>query len=82
MPLLLLLLLLLSEPLFLPFPLSLPLPLLSLLGVGPSGDTVVPAVVGAEAAAAEEGSLLLRAWSRTRRPITGPLSGPSQSPRV
>jgi hypothetical protein len=43
---------------------------------------VVPVAVGAEVAAAADGTLLLRAWSRTRRPGSGPPSGPARSPRV
>jgi hypothetical protein len=41
-------------------------------GEGPPEGMVVPAVVGAEAAAVMEGTLLLRAQSRTWRPIPGP----------
>jgi hypothetical protein len=66
------------------FPLPLPLPLPPLLGEGerPLEDMAVPAAVSAEAALAVEGALLLRAQSRTRKPIPGPPSGPAQSPRV
>jgi hypothetical protein len=35
-----------------------------------------------EVAAAAEDTLLLRAWSRTWRPILGPPSYPAQSPQV
>jgi hypothetical protein len=51
-------------------------------GEGPPEDMVVPAAAGVEAAAATEGALLLRARSRTRRPIPGLPSGPARSPRV
>jgi hypothetical protein len=51
-------------------------------GEGPPADTAVPTVVGAEAAAAAEGSLLIRARSRTRRPVHGAPSGPARSHRV
>jgi hypothetical protein len=51
-------------------------------GEGPPEDMAVPTAVGMEAAAAMEGALLLRAWSRTRRPVPGPPSGPARSPRV
>jgi hypothetical protein len=39
-------------------------------------------VVGAEAATAAEGALLLRVQSRTRRPILVSPSGPARSPQV
>jgi hypothetical protein len=42
---------------------------------------MVPAVVDAEATAAE-GALLLRVQRRTRSPVLGPLSGPARSPQV
>jgi hypothetical protein len=51
-------------------------------GERPPEDTVVFAVVGVEAAAAMEGTLLLRVRSRMRRPVTGPPSGPGRSPQV
>jgi hypothetical protein len=51
-------------------------------GEGPLEDMVVDVVVGTEAAAAMEGALLLRAQSRTWRPVPRPLSGPAQPPRV
>jgi hypothetical protein len=49
---------------------------------GAPEDMAVPSATGVEAAAAAEGALLLRARSRTRRPIPGPPSGPARSPRV
>jgi hypothetical protein len=45
-------------------------------GEGPLEDMAVPAAAGVE------GALLLRARSRTRRPVPGPPSGPARSPRV
>jgi hypothetical protein len=51
-------------------------------GEGPPEDMAVPTAAGVEAVAAAEGALLLRAWSRTRRPVPGPSSGPARSPRV
>jgi hypothetical protein len=51
-------------------------------GEGPPEDMVVPTTAGVEAAAVAEGALLLRARSRTRRPVPGPPSGPARSPRV
>jgi hypothetical protein len=51
-------------------------------GEGPPEDMAVPTTVGVEAAAAEEGALLLRARSRTRRPVPGLPSCPARSPRV
>jgi hypothetical protein len=42
----------------------------------------VPAMVGAEVAAAMEGVVHLRARSRTGRPVLGSPSGPARSPRV
>jgi hypothetical protein len=51
-------------------------------GEGPPGDTAVPAVVGAEAVAAVESTLHLRARSRTWRHVPGPPSGLARSPRV
>jgi hypothetical protein len=42
----------------------------------------VPAMVGAEVAAAMEGVVHLRAQSRTGRPVLGPPSGPARPPRV
>jgi hypothetical protein len=71
------------------FPLSLALTLafaaivgLGQEGEGPPEDMAVPAATDVEAAAATEGALLLRARSRTRRPVPGPSSGPARSPRV
>jgi hypothetical protein len=51
-------------------------------GEGLPENMVVPAVVGAEAVAAAEGTLHLRARSRTRWPVLGTPSGPARSPRV
>jgi hypothetical protein len=51
-------------------------------GEGPPGDMAVPAMVGAEAAAATEGTLHLRTRSRKRRLVPGPSSGPARSPRA
>jgi hypothetical protein len=46
-------------------------------GEGPPEDMAVPAMAGMEAAAAAESALLLRARSRTRRPVPRPPSGPA-----
>jgi hypothetical protein len=69
------------------FPLVFTLAFDTVIGVGgqegeglPEG-AVVPAVVDAEAAAVE-GGLHLRAWSRMRRPVPRPPSGPPRSPQV
>jgi hypothetical protein len=51
-------------------------------GEGPPENMVVPAMVGAEAAAAAEGALHPRARSRTWRLVLGLPSGPARSPRV
>jgi hypothetical protein len=48
-------------------------------GEGPPGDMAVPAVVGAEAVAAAESTLHLRAQSRTWRHVPGPPSGLARS---
>jgi hypothetical protein len=77
------------KSLFLPFPFPLPLPLplplppmlgLEIGGGGATENMVVPAVVDVEAAAFAEGALHPRAWSRTRRLVLGPSSGPARSP--
>jgi hypothetical protein len=78
-------LLLLVEPLFLTFHLPLLLPFPSLLGWGQEGewqleDSVVRTEVGVVDVATAEDALLLRVWSRTRRPVPGPSSCPSRSP--
>jgi hypothetical protein len=51
-------------------------------GEGSPEDTMVPAVVDAEAATAVEGTFHLRAPSRTWRTVPRPPSGPTRSPRV
>jgi hypothetical protein len=43
---------------------------------------MVLTAVAAGVAAAAEDALLLRVWSRTRRPVPGPPSCPTQCPRV
>jgi hypothetical protein len=43
---------------------------------------MVPPIVGTEVAAAAEGALHLRAWSRMLRLVPRPQSGPARSPRV
>jgi hypothetical protein len=71
--------------------LAFPLPLAFVVVVGVRGqrgrggeglpeDTMIPAAVVAGAATAAEDTLLMRAWSRTRRPVPGPLSCPTRSP--
>jgi hypothetical protein len=69
------------------FPLPLPLAFTAVVGVGQKGeglleDTLVPAVVGTDAAAAAKGAFHLMVQSRMWRPVPWPPSGPAQSPRV
>jgi hypothetical protein len=76
-----------SESLILSVPFPLPLPLSPFWewgqeGEGPPEDTVVPAAMGAEAIAAVEDAILLRAQSRTLRSVPVLLSYLARSPRV
>jgi hypothetical protein len=47
---------------------------------GALSNMAVPVAAVAEAAATAKGTLLLRAWSRTRCPVPRLLSGPARSP--
>jgi hypothetical protein len=70
-----------------PLPLALTLTFAAIVGLGqegegPPGDMTVPAVVGAEAAAAAEGVLHLRAQGRAWMSVPEPPCGPTRSAQV